>query len=93
MATAREEGVTRRAFETLTSEVDEKRRKNAEERLAGLSPREYQALFAKAKTDLISRSHWFPQNENSIFFKRFIHGAMIGELMRQAGDSEPSQLA
>jgi hypothetical protein len=85
--------VNRRAFETLESEVDEKRRKNAEERLASLPPREYQALFAKAKADLLTRSHWLPQDENSIFFKRFIHGAMIGELMRQSGDSEPSQLA
>jgi hypothetical protein len=92
VATAREETVTRRAFETLQSEVDEKRRKNAEARLASLPPNEYQALFAKAKADLLVRSHWVPQDENSMFFKRFIHGAMIGELMRQAGDSEPTQL-
>jgi hypothetical protein len=93
VATAREETVTRRAFETLQSEVDEKRRKDAEERLASLPPSEYQALFAKAKADLLARSHWVLQDENSIFFKRFIHGAMIGELMRQASDSEPTQLA
>ena len=93
VANARDEAVTRRAFETLEAEADEKRRKNAEERLASLPPREYQALFAKVKTDLLTRSHWLPQDENAIFFKRFIHGAMIGELMRQAGDSEPGQLA
>ena len=93
VASAREEAVTRRAFETLEAEADEKRRKDAEERLASLPPREYQALFAKVKTDLLTRSHWLPQDENSIVFKRFIRGAMIGELMRQASDSEPGQLA
>ena len=90
VAIAREEGITRRAFEILQAEADEKRRENAEERLASLPPCEYQALFAKAKADLLTRSHWLSQDENSIFFKRFIHGAMIGELMRQAADVEPS---
>ena len=93
VATAREEAVTRRAFESLDAEADEKRRKNAEERLASLPPGEYQALFAKVKSDLLARSHWLPQGENSIFFKRFIHGAMIAELMRQSGESEPRQSA
>ena len=92
VAIAREEGVTRRAFQILEAEADEKRRKNAEERLASLPPREYQALFAKAKADFVTRSHWIPQDENSVFFKRFIYSAMVGELMRQAGNSEPGQL-
>lgn len=93
VAIAREEAVTRHAFETLEKEVEEKRRKNAEERLASLPPREYEALFRKVKTDLLAQSHWIPQHENSIFFKRFMHGAMIGELMRQSDDSEPRQSA
>jgi hypothetical protein len=91
VATAREERVSRRAFETLEAEADEKRRTSAEGRLVSLPPQEYQALFVKVKSGLLARSHWLPQDENSIFFKRFIHGAMIGELMRQDGDSEPSQ--
>jgi len=93
IATSREEGMTRRALETLESEVDEKRRKSAEQRLANLAPREYRALLAKAKADLFTRSHWLPQDENSVFFNRFIHGAMIGELMRRAEGPEPGQLA
>jgi hypothetical protein len=90
VASAREAAVARRAFEMLEAKADERRRRIAEERLTSLPPSDYQTLFAKVKTDLFARSHWVPQDENSIFFKRLIHGAMVGELMRPGNYSEPA---
>ena len=87
-ARAREEAKACHAFETLHAELAEKRRNDAEERLAHLPPPEYEALHAKVKAALESRSHWLPQNASSKLFERMVRSAMIAELMRQMGAPE-----
>jgi RNA 3'-terminal phosphate cyclase len=87
---ARDEAKARHEFETLHAELAERQRRDAEERLASLPPNEYEALHTKVTTDL-RRSSWHPRDESSAFFQKSVRGAMIMELMRQAGEPEPPQ--
>lgn len=84
-ANAREEAKARETFDLLQSRMAEKKRREAEERLASLPQPEYEAFYAKTKTAVVKRSVWLGnQSAESEAFKRIIRSAMIAELIASA---------
>jgi hypothetical protein len=84
IAHEREQAKTRAGFQALQLELAEQRWKDAEQRLANLTPAEHDALRARVKADLL-RSSW--PRETSTAFQRVLHRQMVSELMRQMGES------
>lgn len=88
---AREEAQARRAREAHAAKLAGQRRKEGESRLASLPPEELEDLRTRVKADLQRRSHWLPHNEDSALFQGALRIAMITEVMREIGESQPPQ--
>jgi|GEM_PF-3578234 len=92
-ANAREEAKARETFELLQAQMAEKKRREAEERLAKLPKPEYDAFYAKTKAAIVKRSVWLQgQSEESEIFQHVIRGAMIAELI-SSGDLDHRRAA
>ncbi|HLJ48459.1 MAG TPA: hypothetical protein VKU01_20735 [Bryobacteraceae bacterium] len=79
----------RQNWDALQAKIDDARRRQAQESLEKMSEDERQALFAKTRDRLVSRSPWIANSANSKTVERIIRGAIIAELVEAMPAEEP----
>jgi hypothetical protein len=86
-ARAQAEAKDRDNYDALQAEVREKRRREAELRLASLPLDQFEALAAKVKSRFFDQSDWLRGKEDSGLFQKMVRARMVTELLHEMGDS------